>query len=53
MAKSSNDNPNTPTEPPPDEQSQGSNRDPDQETELAPLGTVSPNTTTNPRIKNL
>jgi len=51
MPKTSKDNQNTPAEPQPDDQTQESNRDPDQD--LEQLDKVSPNTTTNPRIKNL
>ncbi|MGN6705158.1 MAG: hypothetical protein ACTHJO_03800 [Rhodanobacter sp.] len=51
MPKTSKDNQNTPAEPQPDERTQESNRDSDQDPEQ--LGTLSPNTTTSPRIKNL
>ncbi|MBN8894780.1 MULTISPECIES: hypothetical protein [Rhodanobacter] len=51
MPKTSKDNQNIPAEPQPDDQTQDSNRDSDQNVEQ--LGTLSPNTTTNPQIKNL
>jgi hypothetical protein len=51
MPKTSKDNQNTPAEPQPDDQTQESNRDPDQN--LEQLGKLSPNTTTSPQIKNL
>ena len=50
MPKTSKDNQNIPAEPQPDDQTQDSNRDSDQNVEQ--LGTLSPNTTTSPRINN-
>lgn len=53
MSNNGKDNQNTPTEPQPDDPNQGNNRDPDQEPELEQLGKFSPNTTINPKIKNI
>ena len=50
MSKTNKDDQNMPLEPQPDDQTQESNRDSDQN--LEQLGTLSPNTTTSPRIKN-
>ena len=50
MSKTNKNDQDIPIEPQPDDQTQESNRDPDQNLEQP--GKLSPNTTTNPRIKN-